>query len=163
MKRKVKIYSLTGVGISDDGLIQKCLPQNCLPVGNLRVGICEIHLHSQFLKYISCDQNRNESIHPEFFGGHQLWPKNLFIHPEFLASCSNAFSIQRFYGMLECIIHPKILWPAWMHYCRWSAVKSAKIGSTATTGRRRSTKTPSSVLVSVRQRDNCGNYQNVGS
>ena len=43
MKRKVKIYSITGVGISDDGLTQKCLPQNCLPVGNLRVGISEIH------------------------------------------------------------------------------------------------------------------------
>ena len=48
MKRKVKIYSITGVGISDDGLTQKCLPQNCLPVGNLRVGICEIHRRQSF-------------------------------------------------------------------------------------------------------------------
>ena len=30
MKSKVKMYSITGVGISDDGLTQKCLPQNCL-------------------------------------------------------------------------------------------------------------------------------------
>ena len=47
---QVEIYSITGVGISDDGLTQKCLPQNCLPVGNLRVGICEIHRSSSILK-----------------------------------------------------------------------------------------------------------------
>ena len=45
MKRKVKITSITGVGISGDGLTQKCLPHNCLLllVGNLGVGISEIH------------------------------------------------------------------------------------------------------------------------
>ena len=52
MKRKVKISSITGVGISDDGLTKKCLPQTCLLVGNLRVGIVDIHpYHSVFLGF----------------------------------------------------------------------------------------------------------------
>ena len=51
MKRKVKIYSITGVGISDDGLTQKCLPQNCLPVGKSEIGIIIITHHQKCLPY----------------------------------------------------------------------------------------------------------------